>query len=69
MQFCGLELEDNVPNLSCLSRFRSLLAKNNAFESIMDLINNQLESHSNIVKTSIKIDTSMNMTTQCLKNC
>ena len=37
MQFCGLQLEDNVPDHSCLSRFRSLLAKHNGFESIMCL--------------------------------
>jgi len=59
MQFCGLELEDEVPDHSGLSRFRSLLAKNNAFESIMNLINKQLEQHEIVVKTGVKIDASI----------
>lgn len=59
MDFCGLQLEDAVPDHSCLSRFRTCLAKNNAFESIMDQINNQLESHQIIVKSGIKIDASI----------
>lgn len=56
MKFCGLSLEDSVPDHSVLSRFRTCLAKNNTFESIMLLINKQLDEHSIIVKTGIKVD-------------
>jgi len=59
MDFCGLQLEDTVPDHSCLSRFRSSLAKNNAFESILGQINNQLETHQIMVKTGVKIDASI----------
>jgi len=59
MDFCGLQLEDTVPDHSCLSRFRSSLAKNNAFESILDQINNQLEAHQIMIKTGVKIDASI----------
>jgi IS5 family transposase len=56
MQFCGLSLEDSVPDHSVLSRFRSALAYENAFEKILLLINQQLDKHHIIVKTGIKID-------------
>lgn len=59
MDFCGLQLEDTVPDHSCLSRFRTCLAKNNAFECIMDQINKQLEGHQIIVKSGVKIDASI----------
>ena len=59
MRFCGLQLENNVPDHSCLSRFRSVLSKHNGFESIMNLINKQLEAHQIVVKTGIKIDASL----------
>jgi transposase, IS5 family len=56
MRFCGLTLEDCVPDHSVLSRFRSHLAALGAFDKLMSLINIQLEKHSIIVKTGIKID-------------
>lgn len=59
MAFCGLQLESTVPDHSCLSRFRSALAKNNGFETILSLINKQLEDHGILVKTGVKIDASL----------
>lgn len=56
MRFCGLALEDSVPDHSVMSRFRTCLAKNNTFEVLINLINKQLEAHEIIVKTGIKID-------------
>lgn len=59
MSFCGLQLESTVPDHSCLSRFRSILAKNNGFEAVLALINKQLEEHGILVKTGVKIDASL----------
>lgn len=56
MRFCDLSLEDSVPDHSVLSRFRSQLASKGTFETIMNLINDQLEKHQVIVKTGAKID-------------
>lgn len=56
MRFCELCLEDNVPDHSVLSRFRSQLAKNGSFEKILYSINNQLEKQEIIIKTGIKVD-------------
>ena len=56
MRFLNLRLEDMVPDHSVLSRFRSQLIEKEAFDSIMNLINNQLEAHGILVKTGVKID-------------
>jgi IS5 family transposase len=50
MMFCGLSLEDNVPDHSTLSRFRSDLTYKKSFERLLKLINNQLESKGVMVK-------------------
>ena len=59
MSFCGLQLESNVPDHSCLSRFRSKLAENEGFEALLTQINKQLEAHHILVKTGVKIDASL----------
>ena len=59
MAFCGLQLESNVPDHTCLSRFRSKLAVNDGFESLLTGINKQLEAHHILVKTGVKIDASL----------
>ncbi len=59
MSFCGLQLESNVPDHSCLSRFRSKLADNEGFEALLTQINKQLEAHHILVKTGVKIDASL----------
>jgi len=59
MAFCGLQLESNVPDHSCLSRFRSKLAENEGFEALLTQINKQLEAHHILVKTGVKIDASL----------
>ena len=56
MNFCGLRLEDQVPDHTRLSRFRTLLTEKRAFEPIMNLINDQLNNHGIIVKNGLKID-------------
>jgi IS5 family transposase len=44
MQFVGLQLEDEVPDHSVISRFRPELTKKEAFEKIFEKINAQLQS-------------------------
>jgi len=56
MQFVGLQLEDEVPDHSVISRFRSELTKKEAFEKIFEQINAQLENKGLIVKTGAIVD-------------
>ena len=56
MQFVGLQLEDEVPDHSVISRFRSELTKRDAFEKIFEKINAQLESKGLIIKTGAIVD-------------
>lgn len=56
MQFVGLQLEDEVPDHSVISRFRTELTKKEAFEKIFDQINAQLENKGLIVKTGAIVD-------------
>ena len=50
MMFCGLALEDNVPDHSTLSRFRSDLTYKKSFDRLLKKINKQLESKGVMVK-------------------
>lgn len=56
MQFVGLQLEDEVPDHSVISRFRSELTNKEAFEKIFEQINAQLENKGLIVKTGAIVD-------------
>ncbi len=56
MQFVGLQLEDEVPDHSVISRFRSALTKKDAFEKIFEKINIHLESKGLIVKSGAIVD-------------
>jgi len=47
MKFAGLTLEDNVPDNTVLSRFRSELTFKQGYEKLMDMINGQLEEKGN----------------------
>lgn len=59
MQFVGLTLDDEVPDHSVLSRFRTTLVQKNAYEPLMDLINGQLEAKNILVKTGAIVDASI----------
>lgn len=50
MRFCGLALEDSVPDHSTLSRFRSDLTHKRAFDRLLRKINAQLEAKRIMVK-------------------
>lgn len=54
--FCGLHIDQVAPDHSTLSRFRSIMTKAKAYESIFKEINKQLEAHKIIVKTGAIID-------------
>lgn len=54
--FCCLSLEDNVPDHSTISRFRTMLVSNNGIEPIMNEINRQLEIKGLIVNKAVMVD-------------
>lgn len=62
MRFCGLNLEDPVPDHSTLSRFRSELTKNKGMDKLLLAFNKQLEKHQVIVRTGLKVDASLTET-------
>ena len=59
MKFCGLSLEDNVPDHSTLSRFRSELTRLKAYDRLLKSINKQVSKHDLIVKNGVKVDASL----------
>ena len=59
MQFCGLELEDDVPDHSTLGRFRKELTEKKAMDQLLRKLNDQLEKQKLIVRTGIAEDASM----------
>ena len=50
MNFCDLSIEDDVPDHSTLSRFRSELTQKRAYDRILKKLNAQLIKHKLIVK-------------------
>ena len=62
MRFCGLNLEDSVPDHSTLSRFRSELTANKGMDKLLDAFNKQLEKQGVIVRTGLKVDASLTKT-------
>src|SRR3954467_956793 len=56
MRFVGLQLEDEVPDHSVISRFRTEMTKQDAYEKIFERINKQLEAKGLIVKTGALVD-------------
>jgi len=68
MNFCGLDVDDNVPDHSVMSRFRSELTEKKAFDRLLKKINRQLSSHKVIVKNGIGIvDATITNTPRCPK--
>jgi IS5 family transposase len=50
MRFCGLQLEDEVPDHSVVCRFRKALNQSGAWEVLLEQINSQLAGHGVLVK-------------------
>jgi IS5 family transposase len=68
MRFCDLDIEDNVPDHSVLSRFRTELTKNKAFDRLFKKINRQLAARDVIVRNGVGvIDASITETPRCPK--
>ena len=59
MCFCGLKLEDDVPDHSTLSRFRTELTEKKAYDRLLRKINQQLAKRKLIVKAGVKVDASL----------
>lgn len=53
MKFVGLTLEDDVPDHSVLSRFRTELTRTDAYEKLMSNINGQLEDKGVLLKKKL----------------
>jgi len=51
MQFCGLQLEEDVPDHSTLSRFRKELVEKKAYDRLLRKINRQLKDKGIMIKT------------------
>ena len=62
MRFCGLDLEDTVPDHSTLSRFRTALTKAGAMDQLLTAINKELQTHGLLVKNGVKVDASLTST-------
>jgi len=68
MRFCDLDIEDNVPDHSVLSRFRSELTYKKAFERLLKKINRQLVAHKVIIRNGVGIvDATLTDTPRCPK--
>lgn len=59
MKFVGLTLEDDVPDHSVLSRFRTELTPKGAYEKLMEHINGQLEAKGILLKKGAIVDASI----------
>jgi IS5 family transposase len=66
MRFCDLEIEDNVPDHSVLSRFRTELTEKKAFDRLLKKINRQLSAHKVIIRNGAGIvDATLTDTPRC----
>jgi IS5 family transposase len=61
-RFCGLSIEDKVPDHSVLSRFRTHLTKKQVFDKLLTEVNKQLEQKQVMIKTVVKVDASITST-------
>lgn len=59
MRFLGLSLEDNVPDHSVLSRFRTCLTVARAWDSLLEQINHQIQTYNIMVKRGCHVDASI----------
>ena len=58
-KFLGLSLEDNCPDHSVISRFRTEMTKRKAYDKLLNEINKQLVTHGILVKQGILLDASV----------
>lgn len=61
-RFCGIAMDANVPDSTVLSRFRSCLAKQSAFDKLLNIINQKMEEAELQVVKGIIVDASVTNT-------
>lgn len=59
MRFLGLYLEDDVPDHSVLSRFRTRLTAAGAWDGLLAIINEQIQTHGVMVTQGCHVDASI----------
>jgi IS5 family transposase len=57
--FCGLNIEEPAPDHSTLSRFRTEMTEQGAYDKLLKTINTQLESKNIIIKSGAIVDASV----------
>ncbi len=57
--FCGLHIDEVSPDHSTISRFRTALTESNAYDSLLQAVNEQLISHQIIIKKGLIVDASV----------
>ncbi|MDD3876023.1 MAG: IS5 family transposase [Bacteroidales bacterium] len=58
-RFTGISLDEKAPDHSVISRFRTALTQKNAYDKLLQIINQQLESKQIIVKQGTIVDASV----------
>jgi transposase, IS5 family len=58
-KFCGVAMDEPVPDSTVLSRFRSALAKQQAFDKLLELINKKLHAENLMVTKGVIVDASV----------
>lgn len=59
MRFLGLSLEDDVPDHSVLSRFRTRLTAAGAWDGLLSQVNEQIQAHGITVRQGCHVDASI----------
>ncbi|MBA3755277.1 MAG: transposase [Nitrosomonas sp.] len=59
MRFLGLNLEDDVPDHSVLSRFRTRLTTAGVWDGLLAIINGQIQTHGVMVTQGCYVDASI----------
>lgn len=61
-RFCGISMDEEIPDSTVLCRFRNTLSKQNAFEKILNLINEKMEQGGLIINKGVIVDASVTVT-------
>ena len=59
MRFLGLSLEDDMPDHSVLSHFRTRLTATDAWDELLVQVNNQIQAHNIAVRQGCHVDASI----------
>ena len=59
MLFLGLNLEDSVPDHSVIARFRKRLTENDGFESLLNVVNSQIQAKGLSIEKGTSVDASI----------